>query len=176
MNAYDAAIVLSGLALVLFGAIKGVLRVLIGIGSLVFAFLLGAWFDGVAGSLFSGLLASDGARRLAGFALIFIGVLVLGGIAGWLVVKVLEAAKLRWIDRFAGAVAGAIATIMLFGALSVPLATYLPEGSRLLRDSRLAPSVVKLARAIDGAIPASVRQRFRQRADQLERSWREARR
>jgi membrane protein required for colicin V production len=171
MNGFDGAVIVVGLVLCLVGAIKGAVKVAVGIASLVLAFVLAVWFDGVAGSLYAGVFAGEGARRIAGFATIFLGVLIVGTLIGWIVVKALAKAKLRWIDRLAGAALGAVATILMFGALAVPLAAYLPESSGLLRDSRLAPHVVRLARLIDGSVPESVRVRFRQRMGRLEQAW-----
>jgi membrane protein required for colicin V production len=173
MNAFDAAIILVGLLLFFYGALKGVARILIGIATLVLAFLLAAWFGGVAGSLSSGFISSEEIRRLLGFSVVFFGVIVAGALIGWLVVKTLAAAHLRWADRLVGGLAGLLATVLLFGALSVPLAAYLPREANLLQKSLLAPYVVRLSSAIVLLVPERVRTRFREGRSQLEKAWRE---
>ena len=171
MNPYDVLIVIVGAVLLLFGVIKGILKILIGIGTLIAAFLLASWFDGVVGSLFSGFIESDGWRRLLGFAVIFLGTIILGGILGRVFAKVMEAANVRWVDRLAGAGLGLVATVLLFGALTVPLAAYLPEGNSFLGRSHLAPYTVNFSRAISAAVPASVRVRFHEGIRKLEKTW-----
>ena len=171
MNFYDFAVVTVGLILLFVGAIKGATRIVLGVGSLVAAFLLASWFGGLAGSLLSGMISSEDTRLLIGFGVVFAGTLIVGALLGWLVVKALEIVHLRWIDRLAGAAAGFVATILLFAAFSIPLAAYLPEGSRILSESRLAPSVVRIASAVDFVLPHSLRAKFRQRLESLERLW-----
>jgi membrane protein required for colicin V production len=174
MNPYDVAILLTALVAGLIGAIKGLVRIVIGLAALVAAFLLASWFDGVVGSLFSGWIATESIRRLTGFGIIFLGVLIVGALAGWLFGKLLSAAHVRWLDRLAGAGLGILGAILLFAALTVPLAAYLPEDTGLLRDSRLAPWVMTIGRWVDAAVPASVRDRFRERLARLEEHWRRA--
>ena len=174
MNPYDAALVITALVAMLIGAIKGLVRIVIGLAAGVAAFLLASWFDGVAGSLLSGWVDSESARRLIGFALVFFGVLVCGALAGWLIGKLLSAVHLRWIDRIAGAAAGVVAAVLLFAALTVPVVAWLPEDTGLLQNSRLAPWVVTAGRWAAAAVPAGVRLRFHERIDRLEHRWRDA--
>src|SRR4029079_14501629 len=59
---------------------KGLSREVIGLVAVLLALILGTWFYGMAGALVVPYVSSRGAANFAGFAMVFIGVLLLGSI------------------------------------------------------------------------------------------------
>ena len=57
-------------------------------------------------------ITGDDVRKLIAYLLIFFGILLAGGIVGWLVRKLLKAAMLSWADRLAGAAAGLVVAML----------------------------------------------------------------
>ena len=171
MNPYDIAIVVVGCILIVIGAIKGVLRMLLSIASLILALIMGSWFGDAVGSYLGSLFSSEPARGLAGFVIVFLVVVIAGLLVARFVGHFLEKANLRWIDRLVGAVTGFATTIFLFGSLLVPLVSYLPAGSGLVTESRLAPWMMHVAEVAKDAAPEDLKGRFDAGLAKLKEAW-----
>ena len=99
------------------------------------AFLLAQWFAGsVADWLPIG--ASNGALRyVAGFIVVFVGVLLLGGLVTFLMAEMLSAVGLRLIDRLLGAVFGLMRGVLLSLAIVSVVGTTPVRESTVWRSS-----------------------------------------
>lgn len=134
---------------VLVGIWRGLVREVVSLAGWVAAFILAAWL----GTDVAGLLPaswSELTRLVAGHGLVFIGVLMLSALVGWLVGRLVRAIGLGGLDRLLGAGFG-----FLRGALVVALfvivgsLTALPN-SAAWRESVILPWVVS---ALQGARP-----------------------
>lgn len=110
------------------------------------------------GDLLSGLISSPTVRNITGFALLFICVLILGGILNYLVSQLVSKTGLTGTDRALGIIFGLLRGVVI-GALIVMLAglTTLPQEQWWL-DSRLISYFQDLALWIRSFLPDSVAQ------------------
>ena len=173
LNAFDLLVlVLVGL-LVLLGLLKGLTRLLIGIGALVAAFILAAQFHGLAAAFVLAVIDMPApAANLIGYLAIFLGTLSAGALTGRILRGLLKAAMLGWADRLAGAAAGFVAALLAAALIVLPVVAYVPTGERLLRNSLLAPYVTLFSDLANAAVPEELAERYRERMDALRRSWR----
>ncbi|HET6374068.1 MAG TPA: CvpA family protein [Candidatus Polarisedimenticolia bacterium] len=163
---FDIAALAIALVLALYGMIKGMVRIV-----LLFAGLAAGWFVAVRYSEDVALrlgapraVAIHGLDlyRLAAFALVFLAVMAVSWLVGWLVTRALGAAHLRWLDRCAGAGLGLLAAILFVCAASIPLAFLSGEdGGAWARGSRLAPYALAGGEYLDELAPEPMRARFR---------------
>ena len=176
INAFDLLLlVLVGL-LVAAGLIKGLTRLLIGIGALVAAFVLAARFHAQAAAALAGLTGAPApAANLAGYLAIFLGTMLAGALLGRVLRGVLKAALLGWADRLAGGAAGLAAALLAAALIVLPVVAYAPAGERVLRDSVLAPWVTVVADLANRLVPARLAEQYRERMDALRRHWRQRR-
>ena len=176
INAFDLLLlVLVGL-LVAAGLVKGLTRLLIGIGALVAAFVLAARFHAQAAAALAGVTgAPEPAANLAGYLAIFLGTMLAGALLGRVLRGVLKAALLGWADRLAGGVAGLAAALLAAALIILPVVAYAPAGERVLRDSVLAPWVTVVADLANRLVPARFAEQYRERMDALRRHWRQRR-
>ena len=174
LNAFDLLlIVLVGL-LVLLGLLKGLTRLLIGIGALVAAFILAAQFHGLAAAAVLGVMDVPApAANLIGYLAIFLGTMLAGALAGRILRGLLKAAMLGWADRLAGAAAGFVAALLAAALIVLPVVAYVPNGERLLRNSVLAPYVALFSDLANAIVPEELADQYRGRMDALRRSWRQ---
>jgi membrane protein required for colicin V production len=174
LNAFDLLLlVLAGL-LVLLGLLKGLTRLLIGIGALVAAFILAARFHGLAAAPVLGVMdISVPAANLIGYLAIFVGTMLAGALAGRVLRGLLKAAMLGWADRLAGAGAGFVAALLAAALIVLPVIAYVPAGERLLRNSVLAPHVTRFSDLANAIVPESLADQYRERMEALRRSWRQ---
>ncbi len=174
LNTFDLLLlVLVGL-LVLLGLLKGLTRLLIGIGALVAAFILAARFHGLAAAAVLGVLDMPAsAANLIGYLAIFVGTMLAGAVTGRILRGLLKAAMLGWADRAAGAAAGFVAALLAAALIVLPVIAYVPTGERLLRDSVLAPHVTLFSDLANAIVPEELADQYRERMDALRQSWRQ---
>lgn len=174
MNGFDVALLALACVLVLLGMIKGLVRILIGVAALVAAFAVAARFHEPLAERLAALadLAVE-PRRLIAWLLIFLGVMIAGGIAAWLARKLVKAAMLGWADRLAGGALGLVAATLAAALVVVPVVAYSPWGARLLGQSVLAPYVTVVADVANRIVPDDLSQRYRRQVDLLRQRWNE---
>ena len=174
MNGFDIALLVILSMLVLLGALKGLTRLLIGIGALIAAFMLASHFhEPLALQLRRMMDFPDSALKLLAYVLIFLGTMVAGGIVSYLVRKLLKVAMLSWADRLAGAALGLVATLLVTALLVLPLVAYSPHGEKMLRDSVLAPYVTVVADVANHLVPDGMSDAYREKVEELRLYWRE---
>ena len=175
LNAVDSLLLVLVALLVLVGLLKGLTRLLIGIGALVVAFILAARFHALAAEAVVGATDMEGpVANLAGYFAIFLGTMLAGALIGRIMRGALKVAMLGWVDRLAGAGAGLVAAQLLAVSLILPVVSYLPPGERLLRDSVLAPYVAVFADVASSLGPEELGEQYRERMDALRQYWRSA--
>ena len=173
MNLFDVALLVVACLLVLIGVIKGLVRILIGIAALVAAFALAAKYHQPLAQRLQWIDLPDEPLMLSTYVLIFIGVMLAGGLVAWLLRKVLKAAMLSWADRLAGAALGLVATMLVAALLVLPIVAYSPYSDSLLRRSVLAPYVAAVADLASPLVPDDLSLLYHQRMDELRRMWQE---
>ena len=173
MNALDIGILVVLAAFAIYGAVKGLVRIVLGFAALALGILLAAWLSGPFSAYLSRWIASETARRLAAAAILFLGAVIVCALVAWGIRKALAPAHLLWADRLAGAAAGLLLAALLVSAAMVPLAALLPEGSPALGQSVLTPWVLRVAGFTKSVVPEEIRLRFEVARERLLRAGEE---
>jgi membrane protein required for colicin V production len=173
VNQFDLFLLVLACVLVVVGMLKGLVRILIGLAALVAAFAVAARYHQPLAHRMSGLDIGFEPLSLISYLLIFLAVMVLGGIAARLSRRILKAAMLGWADRLGGAALGLLAALLVAALLVLPLVAYSPGSERLLARSRLAPYVTVVADLANTLAPADLSRRYREGVEGLRRFWRE---
>ena len=137
MNPLDIALVALLAIPALLGMWKGlanVLTVLVGIWA---SFLLAPLVKRALAPSFEGMVGDAGLAAVLGYAVGFVGTLLLVGLAGWLVTRSLKKLDLQWANRFAGLALGALCGVLIGGVLVATLEAIVPEAP-VLEESLLA--------------------------------------
>jgi len=171
-TAIDWIVIIILLTSVVLAAIKGFVRELIGLGSIVLAFLLAAWFYTSAAEPFKDVVKTENLALFCGFSIVFIGTLVLGVVVSWIVSKFIKAASLQWFDRCLGSLFGFLRGWVLGGILFAGLTAFNIQSERV-RNSELAPFFLPASRLIAWVTPADFKEHFRSGYAAMERLWRE---
>ncbi|MGV8940910.1 MAG: CvpA family protein [Lysobacter sp.] len=119
------------LAIVAMSALFGLMRGLIGVLASLAAWVLAGWAAFQFGAQVALLLASDGepgaGQLFGGYALAFIVVMVVVGVVGWVVRKLVHSVGLSGLDRLLGLLLGtargafiACALLLLLGLTELP--------------------------------------------------------
>jgi len=171
-NAFDVLLlVLAGL-LVLVGVLRGLTRLLIGVGALVAAFILAAQFHWqVAVSMVRLVEMPEGVASLVAYLAIFVGTMLAGALVASALGRLLKAAMLGWADRLAGGAVGLVAALLAAALLILPVVAYTPPGAAVLRNSVLAPYVTVVADIANELVPDRLSAQYRDRMESLRRYW-----
>ena len=160
MNSLDWLIAGVLVLSVLHAAAQGVVFELFSLAGTVFGYLLAAWgYRLVAGYLVP-YVKNDVVASGAGFLLIFIGVVILAGVAGRIVRWAAHSVGLRAFDRLLGGVFGLLRGMLVIMVLVMAMASFLPS-STMLAKSTLGQYFLVAGRAAVYAGPGDLKQKFR---------------
>ncbi len=151
-------LVFIGVSLVL-GLIKGLTRMIIGVASVVAGFVIAALYYRPVSGLFSRILAAEIWRHLVAFGLIFLAVLVVGGLVSFLLSKIIKG-PLRFADRLLGGLLGVVTGILICGVLVIAQLAF-PVDKQVLRSSAVAPYCYWLTKGMIQIIPQELKDKFK---------------
>jgi len=171
-NLLDAVVLLILFGSVVYSALKGFVRELLGMLSLVAAFFISVSFYRVASEPFKEVVKTENIALFLGFASIFLGTLIVGALVIWAVQKLVKFAKVQWFDRLLGAAFGFIRGWILGSVVFLVLTSFDLQSERI-RDSQLAPYYLPGARIIALATPNDLKTRFMDGYRLVEKWWRE---
>ena len=172
MNAFDVILVAVLIVGAILGLTRGLMRIVIGLLSILVAFFLASRFQDPVAEFFIAHHVGETTARIAAYAVIFLGTMIAGGLVARLVGKILKLAMLSWADRLAGAAVGIVCAALAGAFLVHPLASSAIGGSRLLAGSTLAPYLATVADIGNKLAPASVAKRYDQGIAAMRKVWR----
>ena len=136
-----------------------------GIAGLVFGYLLAAWnYHRLADHFVQ--YSSAWLVEIAAFLIIFLGVMILAGIAGRIAHWLMKEAGLHALDRVLGGVLGVVRGCLIVAIVLASMAAFTPT-SKWLQGSELAPYFLVVGRAAIWLAPAELRAHFYQGIDLL---------
>jgi membrane protein required for colicin V production len=163
VTAFDYAVLSAVAVSLLLGLWRGVVSEILALVAWVAAFFAARAFAKSLAPLYGGLVPDAALRYVAGFATVFVGVLVIFALGRLLLRLLLKAVGLGWADRSLGGLFG-IGRGALLALLAVLLGglTPLPKES-WWRDAWLAPPLETAVIAAKPWLPAEVAKRVRYR-------------
>jgi len=178
MNWLDVVLGLILAASVVSAFRRGFSREVIGLLAVILGFVLGLWFYGWAGGFLSPYLSSRQAANFTGFILVFLAILVAGGLVSFVVGRFLQVTGLSFFDHLLGAGFGAlraavIAVVLVSGLMAFSHGDTAP---RSVANSRLAPYLVGAANVAADVAPHEFKEGFRKAYGQVKQAWATARR
>lgn len=137
-----------------------------GVAGLVFGYLLAAWnYERLAGH-FTPYMNSPWLGEIAAFLVIFLGVMILAGVAGRISHWAMQKAGLSFVDRILGGALGLLRACLMVAVILMGMAAFTPT-SKLLQGSEIAPYFLVVGRAAIWVAPSALRVRFYQGLDLL---------
>ncbi len=136
MNWLSIVIIVVALLLGFAGLRNGIIKTAFGIAGLIGGIALaGRYYGGLAA-----LLSPAGATwaNIAAYAIILIATLVVAGVIGWLVAKLIHITLLGWLDRLVGFILGAFIGSLLCAAVLAIVVRYHSGMETVIAQSAVA--------------------------------------
>jgi membrane protein required for colicin V production len=167
MNIADWLILLVILVSVAVAASEGFFHQAFGIAGLIVGYLLAAWQYHRLAAWFSPNLKAPWLGDIAAFVIIFVGVLIVAGIAGRIVRWAMKEAGLSLFDRIFGGLLGLLKGALFVSVILMGMTAFTPT-SKLLEGSELASYFLVVGRAAIWLAPAQLRGKFYEGLDMLQ--------
>jgi membrane protein required for colicin V production len=153
---------------------KGLIREIVSLVALIGGFILAVWYYQVPAAWMAELARTETIANLLGFLIIFIGCILLGIIASFIINRFVKAASLKWIDRLLGAIFGflrgwAVSSILVLALVAFPLR------ENMIAQSSLAPFLLAGARAAVLLVPQNLKDKFYEQYRKILQTWNENR-
>ncbi|MEY4735744.1 MAG: hypothetical protein RL302_63 [Pseudomonadota bacterium] len=117
------------------GAWRGLVYEVLSVLSWIAAFVLAQWFAPQAAGFLPMSGATEAMRYAAGFVLVFIAAIFMGGLVAFLTKKLIAAVGLRPADRLLGAAFGAVRGVIILLALTVVVGMTPLKSGQLWQES-----------------------------------------
>ncbi|OJZ19650.1 MAG: colicin V production protein [Thiobacillus sp. 65-29] len=161
MNVLDLVVLLVLVLAVVRGLMRGMVDTLFSLAAWLLAFLLGKWGALLAEPLLPAGLESPAPRYFAGFALVFLVVLIAVLLAGHAVAALVRAVGLGAADKVLGGLIGVVKGLVILTGFSVAAGlTALPR-TDLWKQAMLSGSLQAMARATLPLLPPNVAKHVR---------------
>jgi membrane protein required for colicin V production len=140
MNWLDILMIVVLILLGVAGLRQGMIRTVFGIAGLIGGIVLaGRYYDELAARLFP----PDAAwGNITAYAIIAIATLVVAGVIGWLLAKLVNFAALGWLDRVMGFILGVVIGGLLCAAILAIVVKYYPGMETTISQSVIARFLV----------------------------------
>ncbi len=166
MSGADWIIIVVLLVSVIQAASSGFFQEAFGIAGLVCGYLLAAWQYHRVAEHFAPYLKSIWLGESIGFLAIFLGVMILAGIAGRIARWAVREAGLSVFDRILGGALGLVRGGLTIAIVLMSMTAFTPT-SKWLEGSAFAPYFVVVGRAAVWVAPSELRSKFYQGLDLL---------
>jgi len=153
VNYFDYILIgIVGLSMIL-SLWRGFVREIISLIGLVAAFLIASRTSGNAGEFLGQWIPNGTTADIAGFVLIFVVVMVLVGLIGALIRKLVDMADLTATDRTLGMFFGITRGLLLIGLAFLIYTSYSKPDQAWAKDSLLTPYAVQMGELLGEVIP-----------------------
>ena len=140
MNWLDIVIIVVVAALGIAGLRQGLIRTVFGIAGLIGGIVLaGRYYDELAALLFP---SSAIWGNIAAYAIIAIATLVVAGVIGWLLAKLVNFVALGWLDRLVGVILGVVIGGLLCAAILAIIVKFYPGMDATINHSAIGRFLV----------------------------------
>jgi membrane protein required for colicin V production len=137
----------------LVGLVRGLVREVLSLVSLGLAIWVGITFGGALEGYLERSIPSPTVRIAAAFGILFVLTLLITGMIGFLLTRMLESTGLSGIDRFAGLLFGLVRGVLIIAVLVfLARSTPLPKET-WWRDSQLMPMFQSIALWLESQLP-----------------------
>jgi membrane protein required for colicin V production len=152
MNWLDIVIIAVAVLLGIVGLRQGIIRTVFGIAGLIVGIIIaGCYYSELAALLFP---AGAPWAEIAAYAIILIATLIVAGVIGHLLARLIQFAALGWLDRLVGCVLGVFIGGLLCAAVLAIVSKAYPDTKALISQSGIAKFLMEQFPLLLALLPA----------------------
>ena len=161
-------------ALVLYSVVRsvmrGLLREVLGLVTVLAGLFLAGWFHDDLARLLANVVTTQNLALFISFSFLFVTTLIAGFTGIWLIYKVMKVAHIEWFDRLLGGAFGFVRGWLIAAVIFMGLTAF---GIRVeaVRNSELSPYFLAGSRAVVALTPFELKARFLIGYEEIQRWW-----
>ncbi|HKK00397.1 MAG TPA: CvpA family protein [Desulfotignum sp.] len=168
MNGFDLVVLVIVLFCMIRGLFKGLIREVSGIVAVIAGFYGAITYYWILSDHLAFFISTPETRHLAGFGILFCGILVVVGVTAALIRRLLHLVFLGWVDRSFGLIFGTAKGALIVSVLFVVLTAFIPTGTAsVMKESESAPYLAKISRTMTLFVSRTMRAGFLQQLEKL---------
>ncbi len=172
MTSFDWILVVILVSSTIAGLMAGFARVTIGLAAGIFGILFGLWFYRMPAAWFAEYFESKTASSVLGFMLVFVGVLIAGGLLSRLIAKLFKWAGLTWLDRLLGAVFGLVRGMIVVTGIVTIVTAFAPNPPpKWIAGSQIMPYTAGVSRVLAAVAPRELKEQFDINLERIRKIW-----
>jgi membrane protein required for colicin V production len=168
MNAFDIILLVILVVSFVGGLAKGLVREVFSLAGVVVGILVALLFASPLADELGRWISYESAAYAAALVLLFVITMVVAGLLGIAITKVIDLASLGFMNRLLGGAFGLVRAFLIGLVLALGLTLFLDTDAPLLRDSRFIPDLAVGARVLAPLLPEGPRHVLLDRLDILE--------
>jgi membrane protein required for colicin V production len=169
VNALDFVLIAIFFLSTFMSARKGFSREIIGLVAAVLGLLLASQFYRAAGAPLRPYLSGDSLAWMAGFLIVFFGVLIAGALISGLVSRLLHTIGLSFVDRLLGAAFGFLRGGLI--SIGIILAMVAFTSGQAVVHSQMAPYLIEVSHLVAKEAPQELKDSFQQQYERVKLAW-----
>jgi membrane protein required for colicin V production len=167
-NWLDIILALVVLSAIIVGLVKGFVRELIGLIVIIAGIIIAARFFGPVARFAGKFISNTTTANFIGFLLVFLAVLILGGILAGFIAK-LTKGGLGFVNHVLGGLIGLIEGILAAGAIVFAMLAF-PINKNAINGSQLAPFIYGFTKTVVQFIPQELKDQLRDAYENISKS------
>ena len=171
MNVLDIIFLVLLGASVIYSLIRGLTREIFSFLAVILGFLGAGYGYSWAADRLKGWVHQETLAQILGFAILFVLVALALSLLGRLLSGIIHKGGLGWADRIGGAAFGFLKAVLLIAIILLVLTAFLPPKSELLRESRVSPAAMAVARGLSFLVPEKFQDLYEQKEREIKRYW-----
>jgi len=171
MNALDIVFLILIGASVIYSLIRGLMREIFSFLAVILGFFGAGYGQSWAAEWLKGWVPQETLAQILGFAILFLLVALAVSLLGRLLSGIIHKGGLGWADRMGGAAFGLLKAVLLIAIILLVLTAFLPPQSELLRESKVSPAALAVARGLSFLVPEKFQDLYEQKERELKKYW-----
>lgn len=172
-NWLDWVLVLIVLFSIVSGVREGFTRGLIGLASLIVGLVAAALGYRTLGDKLTPAIHSASLAYGAAFLILFVAVLIVGGLIAGFAQRLIKTVGMTWFDRFLGLFFGVLRGLLVDAVVVMAMLAFSIKANAV-RASHFAPSILRGSQATASLMPPEFRGRFQSGVDNLKHTLEQA--
>ena len=171
MNTLDIVFLVLGGASVIYSLIRGLTREIFSFLAVILGFFGASYgYAGIADWL-KGWVHQETVAQILAFVFLFLVVALAVSLLGRVLSRIIHKGGLGWADRMGGVAFGFLKAILLIAIILLVLTAFLPAKSELLRESKVSPVAMAIARGLSFLVPEKLHRLYEEKEKELRKYW-----